>query len=115
MDLKMEYESDDLTLFPEGSDADTKREFAKALVKALTDLKVAPGDKFVVMSEREFERLSDDIEHMDNQFDQMEADLEDARSAEDLVELIEDMDRGIIDRDELIEHARRGSFAFNGL
>lgn len=97
----------EVTRFVRAADQNVKREFAKALVKALDELMVPPGVPFVVTTPEHLESLDDENSDLKRKIDQQEDDLHMSNvRVVALQEALADYDRGLLDRDELFQRAR---------
>lgn len=97
----------EVTRFVKAADQNVKREFAKALVKALDDLMVPPGVPFVVTTPEHLESVENEIADLKQRVDNYEDDITDANArVSDLLEGIADYDRELMDRGELLDRAR---------
>lgn len=99
------YNCQEVDRFPENATPEQKAEFAKALVKALDDAEVKPGESFYVVSEDNMQRIDNDARAADERVDELESEVQDSKSLE---EAIEDWDRGILTNAELLDKARNG-------
>ncbi len=103
----------EVTRFPKNADQNTRREFAKELVKALDEIKaldemmVPPGVPFVVTTPEYIEKLEDDYADAKDRVDDAELEREQSESAVTaMTELVADYERGILDRDELLREVK---------
>lgn len=93
-----------ITRFTESATQDVRREFAKALVAALGELKISGGDNFIVMDPDYLDELRDMVTEADRHAQELTVEAE---ANADLVrraqEVVRDYELGIRDKQEMTD------------